>query len=284
MTNQRNLNGKDQPSRFDLSIYGESAKVFSTVWRRRQRKVHKTWDGDGFVISTSTSTVFLNDEYSEIHRLKSGMKTPLQVGSSMFFGNNEYEIINVLDQKTFIGNQLSRESSRIDDQKNGHPVIVSGRGIIKRGFKPCFVGCQSSRFPGGKRIWGPAHNPATPDAFIISEGGLNKVEIVADPILSRHLCPHQRDGVKFLYSCLMDAQNIAENSRGAILADEMGLGKTLQAITLIWTLLKQSPLPTSSQTIKRCLVVCPASLVTYWKKEFNKVFLTFINFIVDRRN
>jgi SNF2 family DNA or RNA helicase len=28
---------------------------------------------------------------------------------------------------------------------------------------------------------------------------------------------------------------------GAILADEMGLGKTIQAVTAIWTFLKQGP-------------------------------------------
>ncbi len=49
---------------------------------------------------------------------------------------------------------------------------------------------------------------------------------------------HQREGVKFLFECVMGLKpNVAGN--GAILADEMGLGKTLQAIALIWTLLKQ---------------------------------------------
>jgi hypothetical protein len=50
------------------------------------------------------------------------------------------------------------------------------------------------------------------------------------------LQPHQREGVKFLYECTMGLKG---PGRGCILADEMGLGKTLQAITLIWTLLKQ---------------------------------------------
>jgi SNF2 family DNA or RNA helicase len=46
------------------------------------------------------------------------------------------------------------------------------------------------------------------------------------------------------------------------------LGKTLQAVTLIWTLMTQSP--TGEATVKRTLVVCPSSLVGNWVKEFNK--------------
>ena len=62
----------------------------------------------------------------------------------------------------------------------------------------------------------------------------------------------------------------AYQGNGIILADEMGLGKTLQAITLIWTLLKQSPYPTEKSTINRALILCPATLVKNWQKEFNK--------------
>lgn len=63
------------------------------------------------------------------------------------------------------------------------------------------------------------------------------VDVVVDPHLSRHLRPHQREGVTFLYECLCNQRDFA--GTGAVLADEMGLGKTLQCITLLWTLLKQ---------------------------------------------
>jgi DNA repair and recombination protein RAD54B len=50
----------------------------------------------------------------------------------------------------------------------------------------------------------------------------------------------------------------------------MGLGKSLTAIALLWTLLKQSPLPGQSSAIKRALICCPASLLNNWKREINK--------------
>jgi len=91
-------------------------------------------------------------------------------------------------------------------------------------------------------------------------GDAGLVDVVVDPILGQHLRPHQKEGVRFLYECVMGMTDI--NGQGAILADEMGLGKTLQTIALLWTLLKQSPFHgEESSAIKKALVVCPASLI-----------------------
>lgn len=48
----------------------------------------------------------------------------------------------------------------------------------------------------------------------------------------------------------------------------MGLGKTLQCITLLWTLLRQSP--ECKPTITKAVIVCPSSLVKNWYNEFGK--------------
>jgi DNA repair and recombination protein RAD54B len=50
----------------------------------------------------------------------------------------------------------------------------------------------------------------------------------------------------------------------------MGLGKSLQAIALIWTLLKQTPFGGKRSVAKRVLLVCPASLLKNWGKEFKR--------------
>lgn len=61
---------------------------------------------------------------------------------------------------------------------------------------------------------------------------------MVDPLLCKCLRPHQRAGVQFMFDCTMGMRSgFAGN--GCILADGMGLGKTIQAITLVWTLLKQ---------------------------------------------
>jgi DNA repair and recombination protein RAD54B len=66
----------------------------------------------------------------------------------------------------------------------------------------------------------------------MKDTGVVIVDVVVDPLLSKSLRPHQREGVIFLYECVMGFK--VDNMYGAILADEMGLGKTLQCITLIW--------------------------------------------------
>ncbi|RGB44082.1 P-loop containing nucleoside triphosphate hydrolase protein [Rhizophagus diaphanus] len=94
-----------------------------------------------------------------------------------------------------------------------------------------------------------------------------KVPVIVDPILGQKLRPHQIDGVKFLYNCTTG--RTVEGVYGCIMADEMGLGKTLQCITLLWTLLKQSP-EFNKKTIEKCIIVCPSSLVTNWANELVK--------------
>lgn len=94
-----------------------------------------------------------------------------------------------------------------------------------------------------------------------------KVPVVIDPRLAKILRPHQIEGVKFLYRAVTG--RLQDNAFGCIMADEMGLGKTLQCIALMWTLLKQSPVAGQSE-IKKCIIVCPSSLVRNWANELVK--------------
>lgn len=64
------------------------------------------------------------------------------------------------------------------------------------------------------------------------------------------LLPYQREGVLALLS-----------RRTLLLADSMGLGKTIQAIAALRILVHQG-------TAQTALIVCPASLLTQWRKEF----------------
>jgi hypothetical protein len=91
---------------------------------------------------------------------------------------------------------------------------------------------------------GPRHDPNSPDAVVLTRPktntGTKVVDVVVDPFIARHLRPHQKEGVQFLYECIMGIKEF--EGSGAILADEMGLGKTLTVIALIWTLLSFPPL------------------------------------------
>ncbi|KAK4146649.1 P-loop containing nucleoside triphosphate hydrolase protein [Dichotomopilus funicola] len=99
------------------------------------------------------------------------------------------------------------------------------------------------------------------------QGEHPRVPVVIDPRLAKVLRPHQIEGVKFMYRCVTGM--VDEKANGCIMADEMGLGKTLQCITLLWTLLKQSP-DAGKPTIQKAIVACPATLVGNWANELTK--------------
>lgn len=123
----------------------------------------------------------------------------------------------------------------------------------------------------------PRHDPTAAQAIVMKRPknvpkGKQVVDVVVDPLLTKHLREHQREGIKFMYECVMGMRDF--DGQGAILADEMGLGKTLQTIALLWTLLKQNPVcegPNESPpVIKKALIVCPVTLINNWRREFRK--------------
>lgn len=104
------------------------------------------------------------------------------------------------------------------------------------------------------------------EPFVINEDQVRcsaEEAVVADPLISRHLREHQKEGVRFMYSRLKD-------HRGVILADDMGLGKSIQAIVTTMALLNHPK--KSSSAAKKCLLIVPSSLVNNWKCEFRKWF------------
>lgn len=92
-------------------------------------------------------------------------------------------------------------------------------------------------------------------------------EMVMDPLLTKVLRPHQKEGIQFMIEGILGYRF---DGNGVLLADEMGLGKTLMTISLIWTLLKQSPHPEKQCEIKKVLIICPVTLINNWQKEFKK--------------
>ncbi|XP_033615990.1 DNA repair and recombination protein RAD54B isoform X3 [Fukomys damarensis] len=136
-------------------------------------------------------------------------------------------------------------------------LIVKGRSFILKDLEGKDIGKDSLVLP----------QPDKNHQRMFNKNCLPLVDVVIDPHVVHHLRPHQKEGIVFLYECVM---GMRMNGRyGAILADEMGLGKTLQCISLIWTLQCQGPYG-GKPVIKKTLIVTPGSLVNNWRKEFKK--------------
>ncbi|KAK3091297.1 hypothetical protein FSP39_018741 [Pinctada imbricata] len=166
---------------------------------------------------------------------------------------------------------------------SSHEAFI--KKILSKPFKVPIPNYKGSAFASrvlGIRRQGsrqPLHDPCEEGALILySPPELSAHEqlkidlekqpvfVVVDPILTKVLRPHQREGVKFMYDCVTGQQ--IEDNYGCIMADEMGLGKTLQCITLMWTLLRQSP--DCCPLIDKAVVVSPSSLVKNWYNEISK--------------
>ncbi|CAL8098883.1 unnamed protein product [Orchesella dallaii] len=191
----------------------------------------------------------------------------------------------------------SDDDSEGSSKKKGHNSLMTRtplaelskheafiRSVLNKPFKipiPGYTGSTSGRSLGIRKASGKRalHDPDEPGALVLYEppelppGKISdtklenqEVHVVVDPVLSKVLRPHQREGVKFLWECVSGIR--IPNSFGAIMADEMGLGKTLQVVTLVWTLIRQSP--SGAPGVSNVAIVTPSSLVKNWANEFVK--------------
>ncbi|CAK8680728.1 unnamed protein product [Clavelina lepadiformis] len=193
------------------------------------------------------------------------------------------EPLQLLSNNEDIVESVKSSSSHPDSASTCHERFI--KQILSKPFKiplPNYKGgFLQGRGLGIRRqlLRKPLHDPFEEDALVLfsppdisthevlkMEKSQIPVHVVVDPVLSKVLRPHQREGVKFLYDCVTGER--VKGTHGCIMADEMGLGKTLQCITLIWTLLKQGP--QIKPIIDKAVVVSPSSLVKNWEKEVSK--------------
>lgn len=294
------LTPKAQQTITETNIPRKGNKKFKILYRKFSNKKNKTWEGDGELILNLSSNIatIKNEDDIVIGKLKEADKViykgvfkchsmEFELDDEIFY-SKEPKLNLSAAPKSLLQNQPIKISKNISTSKPFvSPIIRKQAQIFSSEIeKSTPITLNSTVTPNSiqksvKTKKKQAHNneplydignvqnplfmPDLPVSIDMSE---KPRKVVVDPSLSVKLRPHQRDGVTFLYSCLMGLKS--DDIRGAILADEMGLGKTLQTITLIWTLLRQSPIADSKPVINKVLICCPVSLVSNWKNEFTK--------------
>lgn len=249
---------------------GGSGQYFEALWRKSTQKKNKTWDGDGMiVIENKTSATLQNIDGKQI--TKARLKPcAIEEGELIKMGFYEVELGAPIPREKYLSGSFFLQQGPAGSESVLTTKVLNSAFITPNTLNPA-VAATSGAIRRKVKIQGPRHNPEAEGAIVMprpksSTKGI--VDVVVDPLLSQYLRPHQKEGVKFLYECVMGMRNY--QGRGAILADEMGLGKTLMTITLIWTLLKQTPFMNEPPVIQRALIVCPVTLIANWKREFRK--------------
>ncbi len=223
---------------------------------------------------------------------------PLLPGSTLSVGGKEVEVDSVLSKSDFMAGRpflntasakplveveekplprpklQTKATAKLEREESKKPLNVAAPRSLatQTGWKnPLLASTVMPQREDKKPT--PRHDPSAPQAIVMKRPkrapkGKQIVDVVVDPILTKHLREHQREGMKFMYECVMGMRDF--DGQGAILADEMGLGKTLQTIALLWTLLKQNPIHEDPPVVKKALIVCPVTLINNWRKEIRK--------------
>ncbi|SCV01691.1 LANO_0F13036g1_1 [Lachancea nothofagi CBS 11611] len=282
---------------------------YSITYRKRTTKKNKTWDGDGSAIELSNDTFRFYKESGQF--IGSGNLGTCDDKFEKVFGCSGFEVqldhliddqSEIIQLAALLGKSCDSSKDSSLKSKSLSPTLSQTLVPIipVRKFKPAartphLVGTDSDDKTKTYEFKPLFNTSKIENPLIMNRFREAEVDVVVDPILSKHLRTHQRVGVKFMYDCVMglsratdyneDGQTCAtlektDDVHGCLLADEMGLGKTLMTIALIWTLIKQTPLPsrtTSSQfgishqgVCNKILVVCPVTLIGNWKREFAK--------------
>uniref|UniRef100_A0A674DSA9 RAD54 homolog B n=1 Tax=Salmo trutta TaxID=8032 RepID=A0A674DSA9_SALTR len=262
----------------------DGPRYFSVMWCKASGRKHKRWQGDAVLVTRGRTATLKDMEGKDIGK-GSGYKVSelasLGEGETLMIGAKQVEVMGLISEldynkgRCFLDVHVEKEEPKIS-------APPPTRCPASKPFcRPTLLGGETDRGVAKPQEEGPCkprHDPLAPGAIVMprpstnhqwayNKAGLPLVDVVVDPYLTAHLRPHQRDGLLFLYECVMGMR--ATCRYGAILADEMGLGKTLQSVALTWTLLKQGPYG-GKPVAKLVLVVAPGSLVQNWGAEFKK--------------
>ncbi|KDE04608.1 hypothetical protein MVLG_04988 [Microbotryum lychnidis-dioicae p1A1 Lamole] len=282
----------------------KTGKEYLCQYRKYSTKTNPTWEGDGILIVTGTSGSLKNRETRKtITNGAIGPKVRLDSEQQINMGGYTLEIESESTAAPTATLPIVAPSVRPPPVRNMasmkpparpppsifDPIAVAASIPSSNFYIPGVTPRASKAFQDPTHGMGSAGSKGKPELgpqprfdptkagavvmrrpdeeheLVYNGKGLPVVDVVLDPQLGDRLRDHQKEGVKFMYEAVMGMRG---EGQGCILADEMGLGKSVQAISLIWTLLKQNPYwGSGTGVIQRAMIVCPVTLVKNWSRE-----------------
>lgn len=253
----------------------EAVDYFKVMYAKRSKKKHKSYLDGFLVLKSDRFSTLYGDAGAAVAKSSHGKLGGLKSGNTLEVGSWEVEVDVPIPADDFVSGRVFLAAPT--------PSAPSGTGApanVGRAHPPALKRFKSPTIPvvrvsAAQAAATPTYDPTHPSTFLVAPGVRSNprdaespfvlAPVVMDPYLGKSLRPHQREGIRFLYKCVTGGAGVPGGGHGAILADSMGLGKSLQALSLLWTVLKQrGPL------VRKAIIVCPASLVSNWVKEVTK--------------
>ncbi|NWQ74407.1 RA54B protein, partial [Columbina picui] len=191
-------------------------KYFSVVWCKASKKKHKKWEGDAVLITKGKSVILKDMEGKDIGRgtgYKSKELDSLDEGQTLMVGGKEIEVMGVISADDFssgrcfqagIGTHYTDQTSL--SQSNMKPFCKPFKSVCQPKTKEnMLTDSQSCK---------PRHDPNASNSLVMprpnashqwtfNKAGLPVVDVVVDPYIANNLRPHQKEGIIFLYECIM---------------------------------------------------------------------------------
>ncbi|XP_036088770.1 DNA repair and recombination protein RAD54B isoform X3 [Rousettus aegyptiacus] len=189
-------------------------KYFNVIWRKASKKKHKKWEGDAVLIVKGKSFTLKDLEGKDIGR-GTGYKfkdlEKIEEGQTMMFAGKEIEVMDIISPDDFSSGkcfQLGGENPAISSSSQAanrcflNPLKSVRKPTSKENTQSIFQNCK------------PRHDPYLPNSLVMLRPDNNHqrmfnkncfpvVDVVIDPHLVYHLRAHQKEGIIFLYECVM---------------------------------------------------------------------------------
>ena len=152
----------------------------------------------------------------------------LEPGDEMRVGSKEIELQDVLSRDDYMSGKMFLKNAVAAPATD----YTSQMHVKRKQFKNPLV--ANTVLPKtDASLPQPRHDPNGPNALVLSRPNPRDtrgpiVDVVVDPFLAKHLRPHQREGISFLYDCVMKIKSY--DGQGAILADDVILPSSVQRI------------------------------------------------------
>ncbi|KAM3582596.1 DNA repair and recombination protein rad54b [Umbelopsis sp. WA50703] len=178
----------------------------------------------------------IDDRGKELAKLSAGQIKGFDEGCEFSASGKDFEISREISEAEF-----EEETGQENNEDDFVPVEQTK---IKRVPIPKFK--AHTKLPPAPPVSHysiqPRHDPSNPhtlilprpsNEYVIQYNKRNRplVDVVVDPIIGQHLRDHQREGIVFMYECLMDMKNYG--GEGVLLADESKFTASEYALLII---------------------------------------------------
>ena len=254
----------------------QNAQCFTMMYRKPSNKKVKTWSGDGFAIYKKIpqhKLTFYNDSGQYMSHLSIPQVDDSDLLDTVFKSKGfefqlDYKLmkdseLNDLQALLKVKSTDDNESQISVKKRSLTPTLTTPKSNIPvsqlyqkntiKGFRSILTKSEvytplslQHNKPGQPQVNKIQYRPVfditkIQDPIIMNKSKDADVDVIIDPLLGKSLRQHQREGVKFIYDCIMGLERpsldtipinkslLLENDSdisGCLLADDMGLGKT----------------------------------------------------------